>query len=392
LPDQERKRQYVVNVLKEVFKSYGFEPLETPALEYEEVLAGKYGEEGNKLMYRFTDQGGRKVALRYDQTVPLARVVAQYPDLPKPFKRYQIQAVWRAENPQKGRFREFMQCDIDTVGSSSFLADAEIIACALEGIKKLGFKSTIMQINDRAIFEGVETKYLVALDKLPKLGEEKTIKELISQGVSKNDAKSFISKAKDKKPTENLAKIFSYLASVGFEEGKDFVFNPLIVRGLDYYTGAIFELFDFSASKKLSLGGGGRYDNLIEIFSGKQVPATGFGFGFDRIVEACNELGLFPADIDAATPKVLVTVFGPDFVEKSIKTADSLRKSGISTELYPDENTKIEKQLKYADKRKIPYAIMIGPQEIKQEKITLKNMQEKKQELVTFEQLISLVG
>ena len=178
LPESARKRQYVIDILRGVFELYGFEPLETPALEYEEILMGKYGEEGNKLMYRFTDNGERRVALRYDQTVPLARVVAQYgQELPSPFRRYQIQPVWRAENTQRGRYREFLQCDIDITGVNSSLADAEVIACTLTAVKNLGFETLCMSINDRTLFEGIDPKYLIVIDKLPKIGEEAAKKE-----------------------------------------------------------------------------------------------------------------------------------------------------------------------------------------------------------------------
>ena len=205
LPKDAKKRDYVINTLKRVFESYGFEPLETPTLEYEEILTGKYGDEADKLMYKFEDNGKRKVALRYDQTVPLARVISQYQnDLPLPFKRYQIQNVWRAENTQKGRYREFMQCDIDTVGSPSLFADAEIITCALECIKQLGFKNVKVLINDRSVFKDLKPTFVSAIDKLEKIGKDEVIKELVGKGMDKASAEKLINSFDDNKPVPNI--------------------------------------------------------------------------------------------------------------------------------------------------------------------------------------------
>lgn len=388
LPQEARKRQYVINTLKGVFELYGFEPLETPALEYEEILMGKYGEEGNKLMYRFEDNGQRRVALRYDQTVPLARVVAQYgQELPSPFRRYQIQPVWRAENTQRGRYREFLQCDVDVTGVDSPLADAEIVACALTGVKQLGFTKLVMNINDRTLFEGIEPKYLTVIDKLPKIGEEAAKQELVERGMIETEVDSFLARFSQMVPSENLEKLFGCLENMGFTKGKDFVFNPLVVRGLDYYTSTIFELVD-SENPSLSLAGGGRYDNLIGIFAGSTIPATGLAFGFDRLIETMGEKNLFPESINAATPQALVTIFSPDLAEKSVAVVTTLRENNIPTELYTDENTKMEKQLKYANKRGIPFVIVIGPEESKNNQVTLKNLQSGEQKIISQEELL----
>ncbi|MAG59598.1 histidine--tRNA ligase [Candidatus Woesebacteria bacterium] len=383
LPEQARKRQYVINTLRGVFESYGFEPLETPALEYEEVLTGKYGEEGNKLMYRFTDNGGRKVALRYDQTVPLTRVVAQYGDkLPKPFKRYQIQPVWRAENPQKGRYREFLQCDIDTVGTKSLLADAEIIACTVGAVRKLGIKSAKMQINDRAVFENLKPEFVSAIDKLEKIGKEGVVKELVAKGM--NDAQKYVDSLTQEKPSKNVLAVFKMLKDMGLTEGVDFEFKPSLARGMDYYTGVIFELVD-SENPSLSFAGGGRYDNLIGMFSKQSVPAVGIGFGFDRLVETLEEKKLFPKDL--VSTKVIVTIFSPDLTNQSIKVASQLRDAGINTELYSDE-AKLDKQLKYANKQGIPWVLVIGPEESKNDVVKLKNMETRKEESLSVTALI----
>ena len=387
LPEEARKREYATNILKGVFKLYGFEPLETPALEYEEILMGKYGEEGNKLMYQFTDNGGRRVALRYDQTVPLARAIAQYADmLPSPFRRYQIQPVWRAENTQKGRYREFMQCDIDITGADSALADAEIVACTLDAAKKLGFTTLAMNINDRTLFEGIDPKYLIVVDKIPKIGRGAAEKELIEKGMPNSEVESFMEKITSLKPSENLLKLFSYLEQMGFEKNKDFIFNPLIVRGLDYYTSTIFELVD-KDTPSLSLAGGGRYDNLIGIFANQTIPATGIAFGFDRLLETMESRGLFPGELASATPKVLVTIFSPELAEKSVEITSVLRQAGINTEIYPNESAKIESQLKYADKRAIPYVVILGPEEAEKGTVVLKNMQSNSQETLKVSDL-----
>jgi len=392
LPQEARKREYVIDILKGVFQLYGFEPLETPSLEYEKILMGKYGEEGNKLMYRFEDNGGRHVALRYDQTVPLARVVAQYgQELPSPFRRYQIQPVWRAENPQKGRYREFLQCDIDITGVDSPLADAEIIACALTGVQKLGFKKLMMNINDRTLFEGIDPTYLIVIDKLPKIGEEAAKQELVERGMQKEKAGAFLEKFSQMNPSENLRKLFEYLEKMGFSKGKDFVFNPLVVRGLDYYTSTIFELVD-SENPSLSLAGGGRYDNLIGIFASQPIPATGLAFGFDRLLETMEERGLFPEELAVATPKVLVTVFNQELAMESVKISSHLRKSGVNTELFPEDSVKINRQLKYADKRAIPYVVIVGPEEAANGTVVLKNMRDGSQQTLSIKDLTATLA
>lgn len=379
LPKEAKKRGYVINTLKKVFESYGFEPLETPSLEYEEILAGKYGEEGDKLMYKFTDNGERKVALRYDQTVPLARVVTQYQnELPFPFKRYQIQNVWRAENTQKGRYREFLQCDIDTVGSPSLRADAEIIVCALECVKKLGFKNVKVLINDRSVFNKLKPAYVSAIDKLEKIGKENVIKELVEKGMDKTSAEKLINSFDDNKPVPGAISLFEDLEKLGLEKNKDFVFKASLARGLNYYTSTIFEIVcdDYPYG---SLAGGGRYDNLIGIFAGKPIPAVGISFGFDRVIEAMDELNLFPAGLSIT--EVLVT----NTNKWGLKIANTLRENGINAEVYLEEKD-LEKQLKYADKKDIPYSIIFD-----KEKLILKDMIRRTQETLTLEEIIKKI-
>ncbi len=377
LPKNALKRQYVINKIKEVFERFGFDPLETPALEYAETLLGKYGDEADKLLYLFEDNGGRKVGLRYDQTVPLARVVAHYQnDLPFPFKRYQIQPVWRAENTQKGRFREFLQCDIDTVGATSALADAEIIACSLTAFGKLGFTNTMMLVNDRTLFDNLNLtkKEIIIIDKLEKIGRDEVIRQLTAAGRDK--AGDLLTKLGESKPTEKLSEIFSTLQSYGFTQGKDVQFSPFLARGLDYYTSSIFEV-KVPAYGAGSLAGGGRYDKLIGPFIGSDVPAVGIAFGFDRIMEALNELSLLPQSM--TTTQILVTVFGKTFTKSSEAITTRLRKAGVNAETYL-EPVKLDRQLKYADRKGIPYAIIQGPEEIAKGVVKLKDMKAKTQE------------
>ncbi len=380
LPEQARKRQYVIDALKKVFESYGFEPLETPILEYEEVLAGKYGDEGEKLMYRFEDNGGRRVAMRYDQTVPLARVVAQHGNmLSMPFKRYQIQPVFRAENTQKGRYREFVQCDIDTVGLESAATDAEIIAVAAKSFEELGFKNSKILVNDRSVFGDLKPTAITIIDKLKKIGEEKVKQELIEKGF---DPKS-LSEIKNTPPPESLKLAIKIATKMGVVR-EQIVFEPTLARGLDYYTGLIIEVEspDYPSG---SLGGGGRYDKLLGMFANKQIPSVGFSFGFDRTIEAMEDLGLFPPE--SQTTKVLITIFSLEYADKSMEITNSLRAKNINSEIYLDAKTKMEKQLKYADQKNIPYVIILGPKELEKNVVTLRNMKTREQKEVTLDQL-----
>lgn len=389
LPQEAKKRQYVIDTFKKVFASYGFEPLETPVLEYEEILTGKYGEEGDKLMYRFVDNGDRKVAMRYDQTVPTARVVAQYQNtLPFPFKRYQMQNVWRAENTQKGRYREFTQCDIDTIGPDTALADAEIIATAVAALKALGFQSAKVLINDRTVFEGLPTEAIVAIDKLKKIGEEGVCKELVARGVTSSleEATNLLQSVMDQKPTERLNEIFQVLKTMGISE-EDFSFSPTLARGLDYYTGMIFEI-ETPEYPVGSICGGGRYNNLIGMFAGRQIPAVGLAFGFDRTIEAMEELKLFPSTLEQASAKVFVTIFSEDLSQKSLEAAIALRNAGIATEMWLENSNKMDKQLKYADAKNIPFTVIIGPEEAEKKFVTLKNLSERTQEQLPLDDLI----
>ncbi|KKS04881.1 histidine--tRNA ligase [Candidatus Curtissbacteria bacterium RIFCSPLOWO2_02_41_11] len=284
-PDLAKKRQQVISQIVKVLEDFGFEPIETPTIEFSQTLKGKYGEE-ERLIYEFKDRGGRNLALRYDLTVPLARYVATY-NPPLPFRRYQIGQVFRGENPQHGRYREFTQLDFDSVGSDSLEEDAKIIAAAIKAVKKIGVINPQMKINDRQNFAGLGKKVIIALDKLEKIGESAVVSELIQKGLSENKAAELLTSIRNKKPTDDLEKIFKHLEILGVDK-KEYAFDPYLARGLDYYTGAIFEL-RVPSYGNLSIGSGGRYDNLIGMLSKKQIPAVGFSFGLDRLIEALGE-------------------------------------------------------------------------------------------------------
>ena len=385
LPSDAIKRQYAIDIIRKCFELYGFEPIETPAIEYLEVFTGNIGED-EKLFYKFTDTGKRLVALRYDQTVPTCRLVAQYPDkIIMPFKRYQIQTVWRAEKPQKGRYREFLQCDADIFGVDDRTADAETIALTIDIYKNLGFKKPIAVINDRDLYQGIPYKAIVAIDKLDKIGQEGVIKELITKGYPKKEAEELLDSIRNKKPNEHLKQVFSFLDNYGMKE--NYLYKPTLARSFSYSEGTIWEIIveEFKAG---SLAGCERYDSLVSRFSHRRVPGVGFAIGFDRTVLAMEELGLLPNIKNRI--KVLVTVFNKDLLPASQELTQTLRKQGINVDLYADPNDKLDKQLKYADKKGIPFVAIIGPDEAKNGTVTLKNLQTKKQETVSFKDVIAI--
>lgn len=288
-PKNAAKRRKVINSIVEVLEENDFVPLETPTIEFAETLTGKYGEE-ERLIYKFADRGGRELALRYDLTVPLARHVANNPSLKFPFRRYQIGQVFRGENPQAGRYREFTQFDFDTVGSENLEDDAKIIACALSAVKKLGLTEPVMAINDRKNFEGVPKDVVIALDKIHKIKREGVVKELAEKGYKTDEIEKYLDGLLNADSTESLNTIYKILnTKYKLKLDVDFYFDSTLARGLDYYTGSIFELKPTNDPASLSIGSGGRYDNLIGMFTGKPSPAVGFSFGIDRLVEAIGE-------------------------------------------------------------------------------------------------------
>ncbi|HUW21713.1 MAG TPA: histidine--tRNA ligase [Candidatus Bathyarchaeia archaeon] len=384
LPEEARKRQYAIDIIRKTFKLWGYEPIETPAIEYLSVFTGNIGED-EKLFYKFTDEGGRQVALRYDQTVPTCRVIAQYPDkILLPFKRYQIQTVWRAEKPQKGRYREFLQCDADIFGLDNPEADAETVALSIDIFKNLGFEKPIAIINDRALYKDIPYQMITSIDKLEKIGEKGVIEELIKKGLSKKEAIRLLDQVKNNTPNDNLKQIFKYLNNYDMEE--NYQFKPTLARSFSYSTGTIWEIIisEFEAG---SVAGCERYDSLVSRFSKEKVPGVGFSIGFDRTIVAMDQFDLFPK-IKTET-QVLVAILGKEALPYSLKVAARLRLSKISTDTYSSPQDKLDKQLKYADRKGIPLALIIGPDEIKKGCVTLKNLQNKNQRTIPEAQLIS---
>ena len=392
LPQEKKVRDYVASTIKEVFETYGFEPIETPTLEYASLLLGKYGDEADTLVYSFEDRGGRQVALRYDQTVPTSRVLAQYQnELPKYFRRYQIQNVFRADKPQKGRFREFTQCDCDIFESGSPVVDAELLAVYYAVYKKLGLTSIQLLINDRQTLLDTITPFatetvdvfsiIQTIDKLDKMPEEKVIDELITKGLVKERATEVLIAIQSAQMSENLQQTVAAALSLGVPN-EALLFTPTLARGLDYYTGIIFEgkIPEYTVG---SVGGGGRYDKLIGQLCGRDIQANGFAIGFDRTVEAVVELGLLPKGL--TTSQVLVTLFDEASLQTSLAAAASLRQAGIATEVYP-EFDKLGKQFKLADQKGIPYALVIGEREIEEQKVTLKDLRSGEQMTITLQE------
>lgn len=394
LPADKRARDYVENKIKESFQLFGFEPLETPTLEYAELLTGKYGDEADKLLYTFTDRGERKVGLRYDQTVPTARVLAQYQDqLGKGFRRYQIQPVFRADKPQKGRYREFAQCDADIFGSTDSISDAEILAVYYNIYQNLGLTDLVLRVNDRqTLFSTLESfatddvsvsSIIQSIDKLDKKSTEDVTQELVAKGLQEDSASQALVAINSANKSDNLQSIIDSAVQLGVPENS-LEFTPTLARGLDYYTGMIFE--GILPGQSGSVGGGGRYDQLIESLGGPSTPAVGFGLGFDRTVQAALDQGLVPTD-DNIT-RALVTVFSPDLQGQALKVARELRSAGINTEVYPDSTDKLGKQLKYANKKNIPFVLVIGEDEVRDNTVTLKNMETTKQSTLSLDQAI----
>lgn len=397
LPAEKRKRDYVAQQMRHVFARHGFAPLETPTLEYSSLLLGKYGAEADKLVYTFTDRGEREVGLRYDQTVPTARVLAQYQhQLPRYFRRYQIQNVFRADKPQKGRYREFTQCDCDLFGSHLPLADAEILAVYYAVFASLGLHSIIIELNDRqTLLQTLEPfsttqvpvlSIIQSIDKLDKLSSSEVSAELIGKGLTADAASQVLTAIQTATPSANLQQIITAASQLGVPAA-NLVFNPRIARGLDYYTGMIFEgrIPEYAVG---SVGGGGRYDRLIEDLSGYALPAVGFGIGFDRTVEAADQLGLLPTEGQGS--QVLVALLSETDVAGSLAVAHQLRQAGIATELYPAID-KLPKQFKLADQKGIPFVVICGTQERQLEKVTLKDLRTGQQVLVSLAEAITLL-
>jgi histidyl-tRNA synthetase len=414
LPDDVRRREYVVRIIKDVYDRYGFEPLETPAAENIETLLGKYGEEGSKLIFKILKRGEREgtgeadLALRYDLTVPLARVVAEYQSrLPRVFKRYQIQPVWRADRPARGRFREFYQCDIDTIGSTSPVAEAEQIAAASEILMTLGFEDFVIRVNHRKFLaawlrqvpvpDDRHADVLVTIDKVDKIGRDGVAKELadkqygaeeiagITRWIGANHPPEWVDSAAAQfdpgadTGLENLRRIVQ-LTSTTAARGRLRV-DPALARGLGYYTGAIMEV----NVKDLpgSIAAGGRYDNLIGAFSGGEIPACGFSLGLERILVVMQERGMFPAAVEKTSVDVVVAALEEAAQPAAMETAAELRRSGsLRVDLYPDVSKKMDRIFKYVDQRRARFIAILGGNEVADGTVSLRNVASKTTETV----------
>lgn len=413
------RRNYIFDTIKSVFSLYGFQQIETPAMENIGTLMGKYGEEGDKLLFRIQNSGEKAAlapekGLRYDLTVPFARYVVQHrEELSFPFKRFQIQPVWRADRPQKGRYREFYQCDVDVIGSDSLLGELELIQIVEEVYRRLGI-NVCLHINNRKILAGIAEvigapdkiiDITVAIDKLDKIGVDAVNAELVERGLPAHaiDALQPILHLSGT-TTEKLTALRSILANSeigmkGVEEMEE-VFHELevvdcrlnieldlcLARGLNYYTGAIFEVKALDAQIG-SITGGGRYDNLTGIFGLPGVSGVGISFGADRIYDVLTELDLFPKELQSTT-QVLFATFGAEELKYALRWAKELRARNIAVEVYP-EPTKMKKQMGYADTKQIPFVAIVGGDEMAQNKVMLKNMTTGEQNLVDLEELIA---
>ncbi len=431
-PDEMKKREYLFKIFKDTFSLYGFNALETPSMENINVLNGKYGEEGDKLIFRILDSGDfikdvdnfeskdsnnlrkeiSKKGLRYDLTVPFARYVSMNRDkITLPFKRYQIQNVWRADRPQKGRFREFYQCDVDYIGTKSIVCEAEIIDLVYSIFEKLKIQDFSVKLNNRKVLFGiVETlslqdnfdKICIIIDKIDKIGKDKFIEELKNIDLSKSQIEKlnsvlFFDGSNDNKI--KFLKDFLSKSSTGLEGineienltklSKEFIFDINLARGLSYYTSSIFEVI-LDEKNIGSLCGGGRYDDLTEIFGYKDISGIGISFGIERIYEIMKERNLFPDSINKKDT-VLVCSMSEKYLDDSLKISSILRNNNISTDLYPD-NPKLKKQLQYANNNDIPYVIIIGEDEVTSKLYTLKDMETGSQEKLGIDEIISKVS
>ncbi|HEX3281464.1 MAG TPA: histidine--tRNA ligase [Pyrinomonadaceae bacterium] len=443
LPADVRRRQYVIDVIREVYERYGFEPLETPAVENIETLLGKYGEEGNQLIFKILKRGEHEktgeadLALRYDLTVPLARVVAQYQNqLPKFFKRYQIQPVWRADRPARGRFREFYQCDVDVLGSRSMVVEAEICSAASDVLTTLGFSDFTIRLNHRSVLTGLleqagvardkHADALIALDKMDKAGPEGVARELNERGIVDESAVKLMrffegvsgaaraanlvdlnggetrtafnadilgrlvefigTNDTGAKGVDDLRQILQFCKASGV--AARIKLDPTLARGLAYYTGAIMEINvkDLAGS----LGGGGRYDNLVGMFAGQDVPACGFSLGLERIIVVMTEREMFPAKVVSTSADIMVSVWNSESIVDSIALAHELRTAGLRVDLYPEAD-KVGKQFKYASEHGIPFVTVVGDDESARGEVAIKNLSTGEQRSVKREAVAAAI-
>ena len=413
LPDDIRRREYVVGIVRDVYQRYGFEPLETPAFENIETLMGKYGEEGNQLIFKILKRGEEAktgeadLALRYDLTVPLARVVAEYQgQLPTLFKRYQIQPVWRADRPARGRFREFYQCDIDAIGSTSPVVEAEVLGAVSEILETLGFTDFKIRLNHRRVLtallqaagvpDGLHGDALVALDKLDKIGVDGVTKEFAARGIAEAAGAKALSyfvtgalEAPDAalgllgailpgdEALANLAQIVGLSAST--RAAGRIKADPSLARGLSYYTGAIMEI---AVEGIGSLGGGGRYDNLVGMFLGRDVPACGFSLGLERIIVVMTERNMFPPTLAQGSVDIVVTFLDDGSRTEALRLAGELRRARLRVDVFPEAARKFDKPLKYATARGARVMAIFGENEVKAGQASIRNLETRDQQTV----------
>ena len=437
LPDEIRRREYVMGVVRRVYERYGFEPLETPAFENIETLLGKYGEEGNKLIFKILRRGEHEasgdadLALRYDLTVPLARVVAQYQnELPRFFKRYQIQPVWRADRPAKGRFREFYQCDIDSIGTTSPIVEVEQMAAVGEILLELGFSDFKILVNDRRILTGLldavpiepaqHEAALVALDKLDKIGDQGVEAEFVARGLGHDKAVRVLGILRDifgaastgpaldgvtvsRSRLEALRKVLPPASMGALEQLEEILglvgttpvaghvyVDPRLARGLSYYTGAIMEITvpDLSGS----LGGGGRYDHLIGTFLGRDVPACGFSLGLERIIVVMTERKMFPPSLVTSAVDVVVVFMDDESKMEALKLAAELRALRLRAEVYPEASRKFDKTLKHASSRGARMMAIFGENERAERQTSVRDLQTREQQAVPRDEAAEFIA
>ncbi len=434
LPEAVTKRRYLIGKVETIFRRYGFLPLETPTMENLSTLLGKYGEEGDQLLYRVLHRGEKlsraltqaevgqgdlaELGLRYDLTVPLARVVAQYGNsLPRIFKRFQIQPVWRADRPAKGRFREFYQCDVDVTGTTSLLAEVEVINAMSDVLTELGFHNVSITLNHRVILRSMieaagidaelEGTALVAIDKLDKIGVDGVRDELTQRGISADSATQLLAMTAESEAQDNAGRIQRLREQLPMDTAQETLndianllnltadtaagarlyLTPALARGLSYYTGPIFEVVseDFSGS----LGGGGRYDNLVGMFSGKQVPAVGFSLGLERILMLMEDADMFPELPMGA--QLMICTLPETPLTPVVGLANRLRQTGVTVEIYP-EQSRLGRQLQTADSMHIPYALIVGPDEVSQRQYQLKHLASGEQQTLDEAGVIAALG
>ncbi len=435
-PSEVIKRNYIFDIVKKHFQTFGFQPIETPSFENSDTLLGKYGDEGDRLIFKILNSGDfiskvddftysskdsstiapmiSEKALRYDLTVPFARYVVQHQnEINFPFKRYQMQPVWRADRPQKGRFREFYQCDADVVGSNSLLQEIELVQLYDAIFSELKLGGVNIKLNNRKILAGIAEvigaknnliNFTVALDKIDKIGEEGVKKEMLAKGISEAaiekasplfslkgtnteqlDALQYLLSSSEigSKGVEELRFIIAYVEEIGLQSA-NLSIDVTLARGLNYYTGAIFEVAAPEGVEMGSIGGGGRYDDLTGIFGLKDVSGVGISFGLDRIYLVLQELDLFPEAIDQSL-QVLCVNFGEKEAMAALKLVSILRRSGVKADVYPSD-AKMQKQMKYANNRNVPYVILLGAQELENNSFVVKNMTEGSQQKYNLSQ------